>query len=264
MTEAQDLARLVQDSQAVLVFSGAGISTESGIPDFRSPGGIWDRYDPREMTFEKYVADPGVRRLVWQLRAELAGVSVHPNAAHRAVAALEAGGRGLGVVTQNIDGLHQDAGSSRVVELHGTAREVMCIGARPCRGTPEGCGFRASQAWALRRVDDGDEDPACPHCHGLIKSATISFGQMLDADTIAAAQALAQRADLVIAVGSSLQVFPAADLPLDTLAGGGRLAVVNDEPTPLDGLAHVVVRGRAAEVLPTALGGVTENRCTAG
>jgi NAD-dependent deacetylase len=157
------------------------------------------------------------------------------------------------VITQNIDGLHQDAGSTRVVEVHGTAREVMCIGHDPRRGTPEGCGFRAPVAWALALLDAGDPDPLCPHCGGLVKSSTVSFEQVLFPGVVADALALAAEADLMLAVGSSLSVYPAADLPLVAVRNGARLVIVNDEPTPYDDLADLVVRDRAAQVLADAV-----------
>lgn len=253
-SEIDQLAGIVADSPRVVIFSGAGVSTESGLPDFRSPGGVWTRYDPTQLTFDRYVADPDVRRQAWQMRREFFETIPDPNPAHRAAAALEVSGRGRGVITQNIDGLHQAAGSRTVIEVHGTAREVMCIGARPAAGVPDGCGFRTTYQWAFDQLDTGESDPRCPQCSGLIKSATVSFGQALFPEVIEAAEQLAAEADLMIAVGSSLQVFPAAGLPLETISTGGRLAIVNDEPTPLDELAAVVVSGRAGEVLPVAFG----------
>jgi len=250
-----DLAALLDDATRVVAFTGAGISTESGIPDFRSPGGVWTRYDPADFTFGRYVDSADVRARSWQMRRELARTYA-PNAGHHALARLEKGGRALGVVTQNIDGLHQDAGSQRVVELHGTAREVMCIGHAPRHGTPAGCGFRAPLAWALSAVDAGDPDPSCPQCGGLVKSATVSFEQVLFPDVVEAAVALTRRADLMIAVGSSLVVYPAADLPIFAVRNGARLVIVNDEPTPLDDLADLVVRGSAGAVLETAVSAV--------
>jgi NAD-dependent deacetylase len=250
-----DLAALLDDATRVVGFTGAGISTESGIPDFRSPGGVWTRYDPADFTFGRYVDSADVRARSWQMRRELARTYA-PNAGHHALARLEKAGRALGVVTQNIDGLHQDAGSQRVVELHGTAREVMCIGHAPRHGTPAGCGFRAPLAWALSAVDAGDPDPSCPQCGGLVKSATVSFEQVLFPDVVEAAVALTRRADLMIAVGSSLVVYPAADLPIVAVRTGARLVIVNDEPTPLDDLADLVVRGSAGAVLETAVSAV--------
>jgi NAD-dependent deacetylase len=250
-----DLAALLDDATRVVAFTGAGISTESGIPDFRSPGGVWTRYDPADFTFGRYVDSADVRARSWQMRRELARTYA-PNAGHLALARLEKAGRALGVVTQNIDGLHQDAGSRRVVEIHGTAREVMCIGHAPRHGTPAGCGFRAPLAWALSAVDAGDPDPSCPQCGGLVKSATVSFEQVLFPDVVEAAVALTRRADLMIAVGSSLVVYPAADLPILAVRNGARLVIVNDEPTPLDDLADLVVRGSAGAVLETAVSAV--------
>jgi NAD-dependent deacetylase len=252
-TQVERLADLLATHERVVAFTGAGISTESGIPDFRSPGGVWTRYDPRDFTFDRYVDEPGVRASSWAMRREFFARAVAPNPAHVALARLEQAGRGGGVVTQNIDGLHQLAGSTRVVELHGTAREVMCIGHRPVAGMPDGCGFTAPYTWAFDQLESGVEDPSCPDCGGLVKSATVSFGQVLFPGVVEEALDLVAAADLVLAVGSSLQVYPAADLPVAAVRGGARLVIVNDEETPLDGLAELVVRGRAAEVLAPAV-----------
>ena len=253
MTDLPGLRDLLADASRVLAFTGAGISTESGIPDFRSPGGVWTRYDPADFTFGRFVGSAQVRERSWQMRRELLAGTPVPNAGHRALARFEQAGRSLGVVTQNIDGLHQEAGSKRVVEVHGTAREVMCIGHAPRNGVPDGCGFRAPVAWAFDRVDAGDPDPLCPVCGGLVKSAVVSFEQVLFPDVVARAEELVTSADLLLAVGSSLVVHPAAGLPLLALGNGARLAIVNDEPTPYDELADVVVRGRAGVVLPAAV-----------
>ncbi|HVH94796.1 MAG TPA: Sir2 family NAD-dependent protein deacetylase [Nocardioidaceae bacterium] len=252
----ENLAGLLADARRVVAFTGAGISTESGIPDFRSPGGLWTRYNPAEFIFGRYIESAEVRARSWQMRREMMSEAYAPNAGHVALARLERAGRAIGVVTQNIDGLHQDAGTERVVEIHGTAREVMCIGHAPRFGTPTGCGFRAPLQWALSRVDEGDPDPACPQCGGLVKSATVSFEQVLFPDVIEEAVRIAGEADLLIAVGSSLVVYPAADLPAMAVRNGARLAIVNDEPTPLDDLADLVVRGSAGVVLSSAVGAV--------
>jgi NAD-dependent deacetylase len=244
------LTDLLADASRVVAFTGAGVSTESGIPDFRSPGGIWTRFDPRNFEFDRYVENADVRRESWAMRREFFSGTWAPNPAHAALARLEHEGRSLGVITQNIDGLHQDAGSRTVVELHGTAREVMCIGHRPSHGTPAGCGWRAPYTWAFEQADD---DPSCPQCGGIVKSATVSFGQLLFPGVLESARRLAAAADLMIATGSSLQVYPAAGLPLDTLASGGKLVIVNDEETPLDDYATLVVRGKAGEVLGSAV-----------
>lgn len=248
-----ELTSLLRDATRIVAFTGAGISTESGIPDFRSPGGVWTRYDPMDFTFERYVSLSEVRARSWAMRREFFAASVAPNAAHLALARLESAGRSPGVITQNIDGLHQDAGSRNVVEVHGTAREVMCIGHSFVGGTPAGCGWRAPYAWAASAVDAGDSDPLCPLCGGLVKSATVSFGQAMFPRAVVAAYALASSADVLLAVGSSLQVYPAADLPVVAVRAGASLVIVNDEETPLDELASLVVRGRAAEVLGPAV-----------
>jgi NAD-dependent deacetylase len=252
----EDLAALLADAARVVAFTGAGISTESGIPDFRSPGGVWTRFNPADFTFGRYVESAEVRARSWQMRREL-NQAYRPNAGHLALSRLEQAGRALGVITQNIDGLHHDAGSRRVVELHGTAREVMCIGHAPRNGTPEGCGFRAPLEWALAAVDGGDPDPRCPECGGLVKSATVSFEQVLFPGVVDEAVGLAREADLMVAVGSSLMVYPAADLPIVAVRNGARLAIVNNEETPLDDLADLVVRGSAGAVLASAVDAVT-------
>ncbi|QNN53893.1 SIR2 family NAD-dependent protein deacylase [Nocardioides mesophilus] len=249
----EDLRELLRGAERVVAFTGAGVSTESGIPDFRSPGGLWSRFDPSELTFGRYVVDAAVRARSWQMRREFFAKPVQPNAAHRALARLEQAGRCLGVVTQNIDGLHQQAGSRTVVELHGTAREVMCLGHAPTSGVPDGCGWRAPYTWAFEALDAGDPDPSCPRCGGLVKSATVSFEQVLFPGVVEAAYDLVSRSDLLLTVGSSLQVYPAAVLPEVALGSGARLVIVNDEPTPLDRRAALVVRGRAGEVLGPAV-----------
>ena len=253
MTDIDALADLLRASHRVVVFTGAGISTESGIPDFRSPGGVWTRYDPRDFTFDRYVESGEVRARAWAMRRKFFATGFEPNAAHLAIARLEQAGRCAGVITQNIDGLHQLAGSRTVFEIHGTAREVACIGANPPSGRPQGCGFRAEHTWAYERVDAGEADPACPQCGGLVKSATVSFGQRLDNDVLFDAAELVESADMMLAVGSSLQVYPAADLPASAARAGIPLVIVNDEPTPLDDDATLVVHGRAGVVLPPAV-----------
>lgn len=255
---ARELHRLLAAHRRMAVFTGAGVSTESGIPDFRSPGGIWTRYDPRQFTFQRYVESAEVRALAWRMRREFFAAAPAPNAAHKAIAALELAGRSPGVVTQNIDGLHAAAGSRTVVELHGTARDVICIGRAPRHGRPEGCGFRVATTWVFEALDRGEEDPACPRCGGLLKSATISFGQAMDEDAMVAAHELITGGDAVLVVGSSLQVHPAAAVPELALEHGLPLAIVNAEPTPLDEVADVVVHGRAGEVLGPVVAAVLE------
>jgi NAD-dependent deacetylase len=235
-------AGLLGAARRVVVFTGAGVSTESGIPDFRSPGGIWSRYDPRQLGFRRYVSDPAARRLAWRLRRELHHLNPRPNAAHRACVRLAEAGRLARVITQNIDGLHGDAGlpPELVCEVHGTGRQFVCLA----------CGDRGPMAEAVARVEAGEEDPACLACGGIIKAATVSFGQGIPADVWARAEALTAACDAFVAVGSSLVVHPAAGLPVRAARRGVTLVIVNREPTPLDGLADAVLHGEAGTLLP--------------
>ena len=232
----------------ICVLTGAGISTESGIPDYRGPNGVWTRDPDAEklVTLSYYVNDPDIRRHAWRMRRDLQVGDVVPNAGHRALVELERQGRLRALLTQNIDGLHQQAGSSPgvVLELHGTVHEVVCLS----------CGDRTTMCSAMERIDAGDPDPACLLCGGILKSATISFGQMLDAEVIGAAAEAAADCDVFMAVGTSLTVHPAAGL-LELAAGAGsRIVVVNAEPTPYDDLAGLVVRKPIGSALPLLLG----------
>lgn len=242
--------RLLARARAGVVFTGAGVSTGSGLPDFRSPGGVWTRYDPRRLTFDRYVADADVRADSWAMRREFLAADARPNAAHRAISALEEAGHIATVVTQNIDGLHQAAGSANVIELHGTAHTSACIGAAPRLGTPDGCGWTAPTVHLLERIDGGDADPMCPDCGGLVKAATISFGQALDHASVDAAIDAVLGSDLLVAIGSSLQVHPAAGLVPEAAMNGIPIVIMNAEPTEFDDLAAAVVRGRVEDVLP--------------
>jgi NAD-dependent deacetylase len=244
VTSVSEVARWFGEAEAVVVLTGAGISTESGIPDFRGPQGVWTRNPAAQylFTIENYVADPEVRRQAWAARLASPVWTAEPNAGHRALADFERTGRLRAVLTQNIDGLHQAAGSSTglVVELHGTARETACLE----------CGDRLPMAEVLPRIEAGEADPACLECGGILKSATISFGQQLDADVIEAAVAATRGADLFVAIGTSLGVYPAAGLCDYAVARGTRLVVVNAEPTPYDDDAAAVLREPIGEVLP--------------
>ena len=233
---------LLAGAERVVVFSGAGVSTDSGIPDFRSPGGLWTRYDPRQLGFRRYVSDPAARRLAWRLRRELHRLEARPNPAHLACVRLAEAGRLAGVITQNIDGLHTDAGlpPELVCEVHGTGRQFVCLA----------CGGRGPMAEAVARVEAGEEDPACLACGGIIKAATVSFGQNIPADVWARAESLTAACDAFVAVGSSLVVQPAASLPVKAGRHGATLVIVNREPTPLDGLADAVLQGEAGTLLP--------------
>lgn len=247
-----ELAEFLSNARALVVLTGAGVSTESGIPDFRSPGGLWTKYDPRDMTFQRYVESAEVRALSWAMRREFFATNPQPNDAHRAIAELERAGRSVGVITQNIDGLHRQAGSTNVVEIHGTAARVMCIGHRPLYGEPQGCGWEAQTSWAFKLLEAGNDDPDCPHCGGLVKSATISFGQAMDPRSMHHAERMLNEADAMLVVGSSLQVYPVAAFPQEAVQAGMPLAIVNREPTPLDRLARVVVHDTAGPVLAAA------------
>lgn len=245
---ARRLGETIAGARRAVAFTGAGISTESGIPDFRSPTGIWSKLDPAEFTIQNYVASPEHRARVWRLRLEAAAERYEPNDAHRALAELERLGILDCVVTQNIDGLHQQAGSGTVLELHGHTREVACLG----------CGDRRPSEEVLARVRGGEEDPACERCGGILKSATVSFGQGLPEDVVAEAFRRAESCDLCLVIGSSLVVYPAAHVPLAAAEAGARLAIVNAEPTPLDRLADPVVHGRAGPVMTAALAAARE------
>ena len=237
-------AGLLRRARYVVVLTGAGISTESGIPDFRGPSGVWTK-DPkaeRLSTLSYYMSDPQVRKQSWRQRLDHPAWSSAPNAGHLAVVELERKGRLQTLVTQNIDGLHLQAGSSPeiTIEIHGTMREVVCMR----------CGERAPMERALERVRAGEADPPCRRCGGILKSATISFGQNLDPDDLARSQLAAAKSDFFLAVGTSLAVYPAAGLPAIALNAGARLVIINGEPTPLDSDAEVVFQQPIGEVLP--------------
>lgn len=238
-------------ARAGVVFTGAGVSTGSGLPDFRSPGGLWSRYDPREMTFERYVTEPSVRAESWAMRREFLDANAQPNAAHHAVAALQSSGRVSTVVTQNIDGLHQAAGTTSVVELHGTAHTSTCIGVAPRGGSPNGCGWNAPTTDLLATIDAGDPDPVCPVCGGMVKAATISFGQSMDTASVEASVEAVMTSDMLLVIGSSLQVWPAASLVPRAADRGIPIVIMNAEPTEFDDLATAVLRGPVEDILPT-------------
>jgi NAD-dependent deacetylase len=241
------VAAWLRHARSVVALTGAGISTESGIPDFRGPQGVWTR-DPKAEALSDirfYVADAELRRRAWQGRLHHPARGAEPNSGHRALAALERQGRLHALITQNIDGLHLAAGSSpeRTIEIHGTLRDYICLD----------CGSRGPMADALARVRAGEEDPACFDCGGILKSATISFGQSLLQADLAAAEGAAAACDLFLAIGTSLTVYPVAWLPERALASGARLVIINAQPTPLDQRAHAVLSGKIGEILPALL-----------
>jgi NAD-dependent deacetylase len=251
VSEAADIERargLVAGARRVVVLTGAGISTDSGIPDFRGPNGLWttDPKAERTSNIEYYRADPEVRRLAWQGRLRWLAEPRRPNAGHRALLALEATGRLDTLVTQNIDGLHQLAGTDpgRVVEIHGSIRQVVCLG----------CGARGPAEPTLDRVRAGEDDPACLDCGGMLKSATISFGQSLVEADLERAFTAASSCDLLLAVGSTLSVYPVAAMVPMARQAGASVIIVNAEPTEMDDLAEVVVAGSISELLPVIVG----------
>lgn len=226
----------------ILVFTGAGISTESGIPDFRGPGGVWTRIDPEEFTLSRYLANPETRRKGWAMRAESGVFDAAPNAAHRAIVDLWKSGLMISCVTQNIDGLHQAAGlpDEAVVELHGNVHQVVCVSCGALRPTTE----------VLERVAAGDDDPACTECGGILKADVVFFEEMMPRDEMLRAAMAAGEADAVLAVGSTLSVFPAASFPLEIAEAGHPFVIVNRGPTDLDDMATTRIDGAAGEVLP--------------
>jgi NAD-dependent deacetylase len=237
---ADRAANRLAHARRILVFTGAGISTESGIPDFRGPQGGWKTRDPARYTIQHYLADPEVRRERWQDRLTSGFDQAEPNPAHRAVTRLQQAGRAPVVVTQNIDGLHQRAGTRNVIELHGTTTEAMCLD----------CARRLPIATVLERLREGDLDPHCEMCGGLLKTATISFGQQLITADMDRATQEAEICDACLAVGSTLSVWPAAGVLVHAVQTGARLVIVNKGATDLDTMADVIVAGRAGEVLP--------------
>lgn len=246
-TEDAELERasaLIAQAQRIAVMTGAGISTDSGIPDFRGPNGVWTKNPAAERMSDlrSYLDDPEVRELSWRSRLEHPAWDAQPNPAHEAFVTLERAGKLLAILTQNIDGLHQRAGSDPelVLELHGTMFETVCMS----------CGERGEMSVALRRVADGETDPPCRGCGGILKSATISFGQQLDQDVLRRAADATQSCDLMLAVGSSLTVHPAAGLVGLAAEAGSQIIVCNGSETPYDDVAAAVLRGPLGEVLP--------------
>ncbi len=239
MDECQRIARWLKEDGGAVAFTGAGISTESGIPDFRSPGGIWSKTTP--IYFQEYLASGEARHEYWRQKAQQFSEfsSAAPNAGHQVLAAWEERGLLQGVITQNIDGLHQIAGSRHVLELHGTARQVSCLD----------CSARYETGPMHEVFRAKDAVPLCPACGGLLKHAVISFGQALPPDVLQASIQLAKQARLLLVLGSSLVVEPAASVPRYARQYGARLAIINREPTPQDDLADCVVHASIGETL---------------
>ena len=241
MSERERLSRLIEASSRVVVFTGAGISTESGIPDFRSPGGVWSRIKP--ITYDQFVGSEASRREAWTraFSGALGWVGKRPNAGHHGVARLVGSGKASLVVTQNVDNLHQDSGvpAERLIELHGNASYATCLD----------CGLRHELEALKPGFMEGGQIPVCRACGGLVKTATISFGQSLPAEALARADAEARACDLFLVLGSSLQVYPAAALPITAKRSGALLAIVNRDPTPQDEIADLVLHEPIGEVM---------------
>ena len=246
--DADRVRRWVDEAEHIVALTGAGISTDSGIPDFRGPQGVWTKNPMAEKLSDirYYMSDPEVRKASWKARMEHSAWQARPNAGHRALAALERRGKLHALITQNIDELHQLAGNSpgRVIEVHGTMRKVVCMA----------CGRLGPMLETLERVRAGEADPPCRGCGGILKSATISFGQQLVPEVIDRAMHAAEEADLFLAVGTSLQVFPIAGALPAARAAGAKIVILNAEPTPMDDLAHARLSGSISEVLPKICG----------
>jgi len=241
------VSELLARAQRMTVLTGAGVSTDSGIPDFRGPDGLWTRNPDaqRYVDFDLYRRDPDVRRESWRRRAAHPALTAEPNAAHRALAGLHGQGRLRALLTQNIDGLHQRAGvpDDAVVEVHGSIRDTECLG----------CGERRPMSEALTRVRAGEVDPDCRSCGGLLKSGTVFFGQPLNPDVLGRAVEAARDCDVFLAVGTSLSVQPVASLTGLAATRGVPVIIVNASPTPYDEVAAAVVREPIGDVLPQLL-----------
>jgi NAD-dependent deacetylase len=245
----EDVRDWIDQARRVVVLTGAGISTESGIPDFRGPDGLWTRNPEAEKlsSIHHYLADPEVRKASWRSRLQHPAFAAQPNAGHAALVALEQRGKLHALITQNIDGLHVRAGNSpqRVIEVHGTVHRVVCLD----------CGWKGAMQQALERVRNGEDDPSCSQCSGILKSDTISFGQALVPEVIERAMRVAEEADCMLAVGSTLQVYPVAHAVPLARSNGARVIIVNAQPTQFDAIADALIREPIGAVLPRLCAG---------
>jgi NAD-dependent deacetylase len=248
------VAEWIIQANKVVVFSGAGLSTESGIPDFRSPGGVWDRYNPEDFYFQNFIASEISREKYWQMATEMYEPmkKAQPNLAHLAIAEMERLGKLDCVITQNIDGLHFKAGNSegKVIQLHGTAMFVSCLR----------CGKSYDREEIQERIQKGVKAPYCDDCGGPLKPATISFGQSMPERETEEAYHRSSSSDLFIAIGSSLGVQPAASMPLVAKRNGAKLVIINRDPTPYDPMADIVIHGQAGPVMAGILEKVKEKK----
>jgi len=243
----EQAAGLITGSNRLVVFTGAGISTESGISDFRSPGGLWEKYDPSDFTFDKFIASEETRKRYWEMNQELwtTILEAQPNAAHRSIAELDKMGKLDCVITQNIDGLHQRAGLSddKVLELHGTTLWVNCLS----------CAKRYPRQEIHDRVESGDRAPCCDDCGGILKPATISFGQAMPEKETREAERKSAICDLFLVIGSSLVVYPAAQMPVVAKRAGAQLVIINLMSTPHDDYADLIIHDKAGETMAQIL-----------
>ena len=243
-------AQIIKEAKRILIFSGAGMSTESGIPDFRSPGGVWSKYDPSDFYFDKIISSEKARERYWEMSTEFYDTmkDAVPNRAHLAIRAIEDSGKLLAIVTQNIDNLHHKAGNSpeRIIEIHGTAFSVSCLS----------CGKKYDRDDIQERLNSGVKAPYCDDCAGILKPDTISFGQAMPEDKMADALMYARECDLCIVLGSSLVVYPAASVPVHAVQNGARLIIINRDETPLDAEADLVCHESLSKVLGQMVGGL--------
>ena len=248
--DVRTLTRWIDESERITVLTGAGISTDSGIPDFRGPNGVWTKNPKAEKAsnIQNFVSDPEVRKASWRDRLDNRAWSADPNDGHRALVLLEKRNKLVALLTQNVDGLHHAAGSAstKVIEVHGTLREVACLE----------CDYRDDMQIALDRVRQGEEDLDCPECGGILKSATISFGQSLVQKDLLKAEAAAENCELMIAIGTTLAVYPIAAVVPAAQRVGARIVIINAEPTEMDHLADLLIRESISEVLSIVVQGV--------
>ena len=248
--QVEEVANLIADAERVLIFTGAGVSTESGIPDFRGTDGIWQKYNPEDFTIQKFLSDKQVRKRQWQMLSsgDLSMSKVKPNPAHYAITDLENIGKLYGVVTQNVDGLHQKAGVSeeKVFQLHGDLSHAVCLE----------CGRRYPMDMVAEWLNQGMEDPACHLCMGMLKPDAVLFGEQLPIKVLMESERRSRKCDVCMVLGSTLSVYPACFIPQYAAQAGATLIIINIGPTELDHLAHIRIEGKAGDVTPAIIRGV--------